>query len=488
MRRIENNQLQLGEQCISEIYLDPKSRDDIPQILRGLQHIYTTPELREEVFKILEEIVPVNIDSQNGRPGMILWKILVFGALRLDLNCDYDRLLELANNHKTIRQMLQHGMIDDNKEYKLQTLKENVSLLTPEVLDKINQVVINAGHKLLKKKEGESLRGRCDSFVLETDAHYPTDINLLFDAIRKVIELAAGLSADFGLTSWRQKVYNLRKVKKLFTRARKLKHSTSENPQRKKAREEIIIEAHKAYIEVVNSYLGKVGQTLTELRGKDIMTDLRIVEIEKYIAHANRQIDQIERRVINDEDIPHNEKVFSIFEEHTEWISKGKAGVPVELGLKVCVLEDQHGFILHHRVMEKETDEQIAVSMVKETQKRFPALALCSFDKGFHSPSNQEELRQLLENVVLPKKGKLSRKDKEVEHSEEFIKARRQHSAVESAINALEVHGLDRCLDHGLYGFKRYVSLAIVARNIQKLGAMLQAKEKKEKEHRKKAA
>lgn len=152
MRKIENIQLQLGEQDISEIYLDPKSRDDIPQILRGLQHIYTTPELRAAVFKILEEIVPVNIDSQNGRPGMTLWKILVLGVLRLDLNCDYDRLLELANNHKTIRQMLQHGMIDDNKEYKLQTLKENVSLLTPEILDKLNQVVINAGHKLLKKK------------------------------------------------------------------------------------------------------------------------------------------------------------------------------------------------------------------------------------------------------------------------------------------------------------------------------------------------
>ena len=56
--------------------------------------------------------------------------------------------------------------------------------------------------------------------------------------------------------------------------------------------------------------------------------------------------------VLAGETIPHEEKVFSVFEEHTEWISKGKAGVPVELGLRVCVLEDQHGFILHHRVME----------------------------------------------------------------------------------------------------------------------------------------
>ena len=64
-----------------------------------------------------------------------------------------------------------------------------------------------------------------------------------------------------------------------------------------------------------------------------------------------RQIDQIERRVLKGEVIPHEEKVSSIFEEHSEWISKGKAGVPVELGVRVCVLEDQYQFILHHRIM-----------------------------------------------------------------------------------------------------------------------------------------
>ena len=77
--------------------------------------------------------------------------------------------------------------------------------------------------------------------------------------------------------------------------------------------------------------------------------------MQRFIDHGWRQIDQIRRRVIEDERIPHEEKVFSVFEEHTEWVSKGKAGVPVELGLRVCVLEDQFGFILHHRVMEQQT-------------------------------------------------------------------------------------------------------------------------------------
>ena len=128
-------------------------------------------------------------------------------------------------------------------------------------------------------------------------------------------------------------------------------------------------------------------------RSTNFMANLRIVEIEKYIAHAERQMDQIRRRVVEGETIAHHEKVFSLFEEHTEWINKGKAGVSQELGLKVCVVKDQFGFLLHHRVMQKEMDDQIAVPIIKETKERFPQLISCTFDKGFHSPDNQKELR-----------------------------------------------------------------------------------------------
>jgi hypothetical protein len=92
------------------------------------------------------------------------------------------------------------------------------------------------------------------------------------------------------------------------------------------------------------------------------------------------------------------------------------------------------------------------------------------------SKENKEALSKLLDFPILPKKGRLSKKDIGLEHSKEFIKYRKKHSAVESAINALEVHGLDKCLDKGFYGFKRYIALAVVSRNIQKLGARLKIK------------
>jgi len=151
MRVVQNPQMQIGEVDISQIKFDPKSRDDIPRILRGLQHLYMNVALREEIFQLLEEKISPKVDKGNGRPGMTLWRILVCGVVRLDLNEDYDRLHELVNHHDTIRQMLGHAEFDETS-YHYQTLKDNVALLTPELLDRINQVVVSGGHALVKKK------------------------------------------------------------------------------------------------------------------------------------------------------------------------------------------------------------------------------------------------------------------------------------------------------------------------------------------------
>lgn len=488
MRVVKQRQMKLGEVDISAIEFDKRSRDEIPKLLIGLQHFWCNRELRSKMYAILEKIVPAGTNAHTGRPGMDLWKILVLGTLRLNGNLDYDKLQELANQHITLRQMLGHGIMDMQHYYPLQTLKENVSLLTPEVLDEINQLVVGAGHELVKKNCGADLKGRCDSFVVETDVHYPTDINLLFDAIRKVIELTAGLCADTGIDGWRQSKHNLRKIKKLYRQAQKLKHSTSKDEQKKAQRAIVVTDAYRSYINEARVFVQKAKTSVAQLHKEGCSAIVALCKIGSYIQHAERQIDQICRRVLEGESIPHAEKVFSIFQEHTEWISKGKAGVPQELGLRVCVLEDQHGFILHHLVMQKQTDDAVAVPIIEQTRQRFPGLRICSFDKGFYSPANKQHLEGMLERVILPKKGKLSLKDKEVEHSEEFIKARYQHAAVESAIHSVENHGLDRCLDHGIGGFKRYVALAVVARNIQVLGNIIQQKELSRLQKRKRAA
>ncbi len=152
MRSVSNSQLQLGELDIANIKIDTRSRDDIPQLLQGLQHLYTDKTLRSELFNVLEKLIPEETSAEHGRPGMTLWNILVMGTLRLNLNCDYDRLLELVNQHRTIRQMLGHGLVDDDETYHLQTIRDNIQKFTPEVLDEINQIVVRAGQSLKKRK------------------------------------------------------------------------------------------------------------------------------------------------------------------------------------------------------------------------------------------------------------------------------------------------------------------------------------------------
>jgi len=153
--------MSIGQINIADIQIDPRSRDDIPQIILGLKHIYTTPSLRDAVFKILEEVVPYQVGSDedvpastdNGRPGMDQWKILVLGTLRLGLNADFDRIHELANQHRTIREMLGHGLFDEDKVYSLRVISDNVSLLTPDIMDRINQEVVRSGHALIGQKK-----------------------------------------------------------------------------------------------------------------------------------------------------------------------------------------------------------------------------------------------------------------------------------------------------------------------------------------------
>ena len=438
--------------------------------------MYTQESTREKLFERLEESLDSTADKSVGRPGMDLWRIFVLATLKQGLNCDYDRLQELANQHQTLREMLGHGDWADHTNYAMQTLVDNVSLLSPTVLAQISQLVVEAGHEVVKKKPGDALLGRCDSFVVETDVHYPTDINLLWDAMRTLIDTTGRACHTHGVAGWRQYHHHRGRMKGLYHQAQNQRYSNSKDPEKQQKKREQVHQAYRDYIKQASTLYQKALETIESLACVGALAEVET--IRRFSGHAERLIDQIERRVLKGETIPHHEKIFSLFEPHTCWLSKGKAGVPVELGVAVCVLEDQHQFILHHRILWDETDDQVAVPMVEDTQTRFADLTQCSFDRGFHSPANQEDLAERLERVILPKKGRLAQADQAREYHPEFVQARRQHSAVESCINNLEQRGLDRCLSYGKIGFERSVALSVVAGNLHRLGMILQRREK----------
>ena len=187
MRRVMNPQMELGEVRIELIDLDPKSRDDIPAVLRGLQHLYANKETRARLFSLLEAEAMPGVDQTVGRPGMDLWRILIMAILKQGLGIDFDRLHHHVNYDKQMRQFLGHGSLLDSDHYEIETVVRNVNLPGPELLSKVGQLVVESGHGVSKKKFGERLCGRCDSFVVETDVHHPTDTNLLWDSMRCLI-------------------------------------------------------------------------------------------------------------------------------------------------------------------------------------------------------------------------------------------------------------------------------------------------------------
>ena len=179
--------------------------------------------------------------------------------------------------------------------------------------------------------------------------------------MRKVITLTAQWCERHGVSVWRQSAHNALQIKRLMRTAQNTKRSKAQSEEQNKKNAQRVVEAHQQLLDASQQYLDKAKETHATLSAlcKEKTTKVSTIdcslqrEIAVFMQHATRQIEQTRRRVILGEAIPHAEKVLSIFEPHTEWVSKGKAGVPVELGLRVCILEDKHQFILHHRVLEK---------------------------------------------------------------------------------------------------------------------------------------
>ena len=197
MRRGFQPQLQIGQTPIDQIEVDNNSRDNIPAILHGLKRLYMEKTVVREVMELLESNVLDGKDHSWGRPEMDVWQILVLAVLNQGLNCDFDRLKELAGQHTTLREMLGLGPFDTTR-YSLQRLIDNIGHLTPEQLGKINRIVVTHGHTVLGCAE-DPLRGRCDSFAVETDVHYPTDVSLLWDATRCLLRTIGPLSGEHGV-------------------------------------------------------------------------------------------------------------------------------------------------------------------------------------------------------------------------------------------------------------------------------------------------
>lgn len=479
MRQRFEQQTSLGILPINEVKFSArnlKSRDELMPVLLALQQLYVTPELNEAVFTLLEKKV-CGDKKKTGRKGMDLWHILVLAVVRHTLGTNWDRLEHIANNDILARKIL--GVYIDKfgieeQEFCYQTIVDNVSLIDEALLIKINELVVKHGHDLLKKKEDEALLLKTDSFVLKTDVHFPTDLNLLWDSARKCMDTVEKLREGFPVNGMRKIKYIRKGFKSLF-RSTSQQVFKGRNEDKKK-------QAVNAYLDKARELQGRFEVIINTPFGSDIKAVALITALQVYNTYLKKFIGQVDRRLLQGETIPASEKVYSIFEEHTEWISKGKLGHQVELGHLVLLTTDQYHFIVDYKVMEKEKDAPQVGPLIERIKTTFPATAIYShsFDKGFYSKDNYAALEKSgTQHVIMPKRGKLNKAEKEREHTKGFKALRNQHSAVESNINMLGHHGMARCPDQGITHYKRYLGLSVLAYNLHILGNHLMAAERK---------
>lgn len=479
MRKDFDPQRRLDCPSIPNVCLNLNCRTEIVPILRALQHIYSRPQMRDSILRAIARDVNGNSSAKRGRKGLDYWSILVLAAARLGCNLDYDQLQDLAENHRSMRQIMGIGDWQTEEEqqqdsFDWRRIHDNLTKLRPETLEKINQAIVEEGHRL-EPEAAQTVRG--DSFVAETNIHYPTDSSLIGDGLRKVLNLGATLAKRLGLKGWRQHKHLKRKAKKLIRNIGRIAARKGNDYQQR------LGPSYRQLLELAETIITR-AETLREEMRKTGTADVETLGLDAELAtflERTRQVCEVaRRRVLEGEKVPNDEKLFSLFETHTHLYKRGKAVQPVQFGRLVLIYEDGAGFVSHYHILPRDkSDRDVAVAQTRKAQKRHHGkIRRASFDRGFHSPENQEKLAEIVEHPCLPMPGAIQASEQEKTASVEFRAARQSHPGIESAIGALQSgNGLERCRDRTERGFARYIGLGVLGRNLHVLGKLLIARE-----------
>jgi hypothetical protein len=474
MRKAYSTQQRFDCETVLNVGLNLNCRDEIIPILRALQQVYSQPQLRDEILDLVAQDVNNGSRTDRGREGLDYWQILVLASVRLGCNLDYDKLQDLAEQHRALRQIMGIGDWDEDINFNWRRIRDNVSLVKWETIEKVSHLIVSEGHRL----EPDAVKKvRVDSFVVETNIHYPTESSLIVDGTRKVIELCVLLSTTFGINGWRQSDHLLKKVKQTARQISRISSRKGKNYQKR------LKQQYRKLLRRTETLLSRAKElceTLETLPSLDFASVSQLAELKVFIERTEQVRDTARRRVLEGEQVPNEDKLFSIFEPQTQLYKRGKAGKPLQFGRLVLVCEDAAGFISHHHVMPRDAqDQDVVVTETQKLQDRLEGrIEEASFDRGFHSPENQEKLSEIIKHPCLPKPGSKQSAEQLAKATVDFHKARRRHPGIESAIGALQSgNGLKRCRDAKELGFERYVALGILGRNLHTLGKLLIAQE-----------
>lgn len=474
MRKSFSSQQRFDCRGVLGVQLNLECRDEMIPILGALQHIYSQPERRDAILDMVAE--DVNQDSRDdvGREGMDYWQILVLAAVRLGCNLDYDKLQDLAEQHRNLRHTLGIGDWRDATDFGWRRIRDNVCLLKPATIEKISHSIVAAGHRLQPEAAQQT---RADTFVVETNIHWPSESTLIRDGVRKIIGRCVRIASLMNLPGWRQARHLFRKVKK---HSRNIERISSRKGPRYEERIQV---EYRKLLKLSGKVTRRASQLLQEAKAhKALAASSQVEELRVFLARTKQVRGTARRRILKGEKVSNSEKLFSMFEPHTQLYKRGKAGEPVQFGRLVLVFEDAVGFITHSYLLGRhEHDRDIVVPQTRIVQDRLGgAIEEASFDRGFHTPENQRQLATIVAKPCLPKPGAKQSAEQSRGATIAFRQARDRHAGVESAIGALQSgNGLERSRDRTELGFERYVFLGILGRNLHVLGKLVLAREAK---------
>jgi IS5 family transposase len=458
-----------------------------------LQDRYETDKFFESIFRLTVEMDPVLVQID-----VILEDEELYQLIRSDFAKRYPQTEATGRKSTPVEVLLRmltvkrlYGLSYEQTEYQVRdslvlrqfcrvyfnevpddtTLIRWANLIEAETMAAYNQRVTQLATEA-KVTKGRKLR--TDGTVVEAHIHAPSDSQLLADSVRilgrtlerakQVLSEHTGLSQAVFRNRTRSAKITARKVRRMVT-------SQKEAGQ----------QAYHKLVKITQQSVSQAKQVLKALEGNSHQQTQRLRDtLETFIPRAEQVIEQTVRRVFQDEKVPADEKIVSIFEPHTAIIRRGKAGKPVEYGRKVWLDEVEGGIVTRWQVLDGNPSDKLQwVPSLVAHQKFFgkpPTQA--SADRGVYSEPNEAAAkRRGIKRVVLPKPGKKSEKRRQHEKQPWFRRARKWHAGVEGRISVLKrCHGLDRCLDHGEDGFQRWVAWGVIAHNLRKIGKTVVAR------------
>lgn len=409
----------------------------------------------------------------TGRNGLTAQQVLHSLILQRVKNWDLRELRERIADGYTLRGFTHFFA---NPVPKHDAFHRAFNRLTPESLEAINERLVRAA-VAGGLEDGNKLR--VDTTVVETDIHYPTDSTLLWDTVRVVTRLVKHLDKLLpkSVGGFPNRTRSARRRMQAIQRM---------TPQQRSQRQ---VARYGELIAITEQVVGNARRVLARTKkvsgiAQDPAIPALRKEIEHYCQLGDRVIDQSRRRVLQGEQVSAEQKVYSIFEPHTDLIKRGKANKPVEFGHKVFLAESACGLITQYRVLEgNPIDENHVEPSLRRHKKTFGHTPeLYATDRGFHSEKNVRACEQAGVCVVsIPQCGGKKTPEREAhERSPEFRQGQRFRAGIEGRISVLfRGRGMKRCLAEGREHFDLLVGAAVLANNLMVIAQLLIKKPKR---------